>query len=58
MAWPRVVSHLAIELSSKGRVPEAVGLCHTLFRDNRNKGSMDEKAAALALRDAAVALST
>lgn len=58
MAWPRVVSHLANEAASKGRVPEAVGLCHELFRDNRHKAASEERAAAIALRDTAVALST
>lgn len=55
VAWPSVVSHLANEAASRGKVPEAVGLCNMLFRD---KAGMDEKAAALALRDTAKALST
>ena len=55
MAWPSVISHLANEAASRGKVPEAIGLCHTLFRD---QATMDERAAALALRDTAKALST
>lgn len=55
IAWPTVVSHLANEAASRGKVPEAVGLCHMLFRD---KDAMDESAAALALRETAKALST
>ncbi|CAM9795603.1 unnamed protein product [Ascophyllum nodosum] len=53
--WASVVSHLANEAASRGKVPEAVGLCNMLFRD---KAAMDERAAALALRDTAKALTT
>ena len=57
MAWESAVGHLANEAASRGKVPEAVGLCHTLFRDQQG-ATMDERAAALALRDTAKALST
>ena len=50
-----MISHLANEAASRGKVPEAIGLCHMLFRD---QATMDERAAALALRDTAKALST
>lgn len=56
VSWSSVVSHLANEAASRGKVPEAVGLCHMLF--HRDQATMDEKAAALALRDTAKALST
>ncbi|CAN0457312.1 unnamed protein product, partial [Ectocarpus sp. 12 AP-2014] len=55
VAWTSVVSHLANEAATRGKVPEAVGLCHMLFRD---QATTDERAAALALRDTAKALST
>eukprot|EP00752_Nemacystus_decipiens_P005910 g5342.t1 len=57
VAWPSVVSHLANEAASRGKVPEAVGLCHMLFRAQAG-ATMDERAAALALRDTAKSLST
>lgn len=55
--WASVVSYLAIEAASRGKVSEAVGLCNVLFRD---KAAMDERGAALAiaLRDTSKALST
>lgn len=57
VAWPSVVSHLANEAASRGKVPEAVGLCRMLFRAQAG-ATMDERAAALALRDTAKSLST
>lgn len=52
------MSSLANEAVNKSRVFQAIGLCRKLFRDNRDKAATNEHAAALALRDTAVALST
>jgi hypothetical protein len=53
--WPRVIGYMAREAARRGLVSEALALCETLFS---GRAAVDEASSALALRDAAVALST